>query len=127
MIKHGTAGAIEGDARDSIFDRELALENLAGDEEMFESLRESAAQEIQALLIKLCQSIDRGEAVASQRIAHTMKSTAQVVGATKTMKIARQMEYAARDNDLQEVASGLGALSVAIAELLQKLEAENER
>lgn len=127
MIKHGTAGAIEGDTRDSIFDRELALENLAGDEEMFESLRESAAQEIQALLIKLCQSIDRGEAVASQRIAHTMKSTAQVVGATKTMKIARQMEYAARDNDLQEVASGLGALSVAIAELLQKLEAENER
>ncbi|MDF1844546.1 MAG: response regulator [Rubripirellula sp.] len=126
-IKHGTAGGIEGDARDSIFDRELALENLAGDEEMFESLRESAAQEIQSLLIKLCQSIDRGEAVTSQRIAHTMKATAQVVGATRTMKIARQMEYAARDNDLQEAASGLEPLSVAIAELLQKLEAENER
>ncbi|MDG2220880.1 MAG: response regulator [Rubripirellula sp.] len=125
-LKPGRTGRIECDDRDPVFHRESALENLAGDEQMFENLRGSAAQEIQALLIKLCQSIDQDDAVTSQRLAHTMKATAHVVGAIRTMNIALRIEHAARDNELQRAASGLEPLSIAIAELLQQLKSKSD-
>ena len=104
-----------------VIDRELALTNVGGDESLLAAVMESALDEIPTLLPKLRKALDEGNETESQRLAHTIKGAARVIAATKTMKVAEQMEIAAREGDLKTAATGLSPLSTVIDELVETL------
>lgn len=113
--------AITANPDDVVIDLPAALENVSGDEDLLRAVQQSAIEEIPALMPQLRQAIDRGDAVESQRLAHTIKGAARVIAAVRTMRVAERMEHAARDGDLVIAASGLAPLKEVADELIAEL------
>ena len=104
-----------------VIEYDTALENAAGDREIFLAVCESALQEIPSLYPGLIKAIDQGQLQEAQRLAHTIKGAARVIAAVKTMKIAEKIESDMGKQDAQSARATLSDLADAIDELKQQL------
>ena len=104
-----------------IIDWPAAMANVADDKDLFNAVKESALDEIPALLPSLRTSIDEGKEEESQRLAHTIKGAARVIAAAKTMAVAERIEKAAERGDLETARGTLDELHRVIDELIETL------
>ncbi|MEM8671579.1 MAG: response regulator [Planctomycetota bacterium] len=111
---------------DPVFLRDQAMLNVAGDEELFVAVRDSALDEIPGLMTPLQVAIKQGQAVESQRLAHTIKGAARVIAATKTMNVAAKIEHAARAGDLKAASTGMEPLRIVVDELIEELTSKSK-
>ena len=114
------------DATLPVIDYEQALENAAGDREIFDAVCESAMQEIPLLYPDLVRALERSEISSGQRLAHTIKGAARVIAAVKTMTHAEQIELALAEGELDKARATMDALSCAIGELKAELDGATE-
>ncbi len=81
-------------------------------------------KECTMLLAKLQETLPDGEPKEVQRAAHTLKGSAQLFAATKTYRLASQIEQFAAGGDLAAAAELLPRLEAAADELLEALPRE---
>ena len=120
-VKGELGGNVSEFKNEPVIDYDTALENAAGDREIFLAVCESALQEIPSLYPGLIKAIDQGQLQEAQRLAHTIKGAARVIAAVKTMKIAEKIESDMGKQDAQSARSSLSDLADAIDELKQEL------
>ena len=65
-----------------------------------------------------------GDAVALRRAAHTLKGSAAVFSAKRTVAIALQLELMARDGELEAAPETLIALEAEVEQLIQALQSQ---
>jgi HPt (histidine-containing phosphotransfer) domain-containing protein len=104
-----------------IIDLKIAMENVAGDEELFEAVKDSALEEIPRLYFSLVSAIDSGQQADAQRHAHTIKGAARVIAATKTMLVSERIEHASAKGELDRARDSLEELKQVINELVETL------
>ena len=104
-----------------VIDWTTAMENVAGDKELFDAVKESALEEIPHLYPSLVSAIDSGKQVDAQRFAHTIKGAARVIAATKTMIAAERIELASAKGELDRAKESLEELNQVIQELIKTL------
>lgn len=109
-----------------VIDYEQALENAAGDREIFDAVCESAMQEIPVLFPDLVRAVEKGEMSSGQHLAHTIKGAARVIAAVKTMTLSERIEFAMAESDLGKAQETIPALSSAIDELKAELNESTE-
>jgi HPt (histidine-containing phosphotransfer) domain-containing protein len=66
-------------------------------------------------------SLDRGEPAIAERLAHSLKSSASMLGARALSRLASQVETRARENSLPAGDPLLGELEAAFAEAREAL------
>lgn len=84
-----------------LWNREFALEQTAGDEELLEELldlfKDSAAQDFE----QLCRAADAGDAPGVVAAAHSIKGAAASLGIEGVRLLALEMETAAREGSVE--------------------------
>ncbi|MCC3751361.1 MAG: PAS domain S-box protein [Halorhodospira halophila] len=122
----------EGDEADTLpehlpgIDQALGLRHLEGDRAFYRRLLQRFADQLDGELGQLPAALDRGETATAQRLAHTLKSTAATVGATRLAEAATAVDGCLKANEavpeelheavraaLAELAGGLAALAKA--------------
>jgi len=103
-----------------LWNREFALEQTAGDEELLDELltlfRDSSAEDY----ARLCEAADAGDAEAVVAAAHSIKGAAASLGIEGVRQLALEMESRAREGDVSCAINGreqLGRLLEACREL----------
>ncbi len=85
---------------DLLWNREFALEQTAGDEELLDELlalfKDSSAQDFD----QLCQAADTGDAGGVIAAAHSIKGAAASLGIEGVRLLALEMETAAREGSV---------------------------
>lgn len=100
-----------------------AYANVSNDEELFEVVKASAMEEIPQLLEKLSEAMQVGAKSDVERHAHTLKGTARVVGARRTVELVEKIEQAIQRGDLALARVALLDLCAASDELVGVLQA----
>ena len=108
---------MNGDASSSIIDWTAALECVEGDRELLNDLLRSAADENRILLQQLDAAISAKDAVATGRVAHSIKGGAKAIAATATIEAAAAIEAAAHAEDLETVRTFVPQLRDAVERL----------
>jgi PAS domain S-box-containing protein len=104
-----------------VIDWKAAMANVADDKELFNAVKESALDEIPALMPRLTQAIDAGNKPEAQRLAHTIKGAARVIAASRTMLVAERIERAAEQEEFDLARDTMPELHDVIAELIETL------
>lgn len=85
---------------DLLWNREFALEQTAGDEELLEELlllfKDSSSQDFE----QLCRAADSGDAQGIVSAAHSIKGAAASLGIEGVRALALEMETAAREGSV---------------------------
>ncbi len=97
------------------FDLERALEYLDGDRELFRTLVEAFIEEASCQTKEIWDGLQRADARAVTRAAHTIKGSAGNFAAPRTVELAHRVEVLAREGRMEE-------LRVAVADLAQALD-----
>ena len=97
------------------------LERLGGDEELFGELCEIFFRESPKLLKTLREAIERGDADAVHRAAHSLKGEASYLGGGMATQTARQLEEMAGRRDLSRASELLAALERELEGLLHAI------
>lgn len=92
--------------RKDIFDRQGALERVAGDEELLDELLELFIEEAQTQLDRIEQHLDARDAEAAGREAHSLKGSAANLSMELLRAKAYEVETAGKNGDV-ELARGL--------------------
>jgi PAS domain S-box-containing protein len=89
----GRAGSGRALDKDSpSLDRLKGLENCGGNESLYRQLCNSFRGDHNADAEKINAALEQGNVKEAHRLAHTLKSTAGLIGATRLQRIARDME-----------------------------------
>jgi PAS domain S-box-containing protein len=110
------APAADGAARGSLDQAEL-LDRVGGDRALLRELVGIFLDVSPRSLSELRESIDRGDAAALHRQAHTFKGMVGHFGAAEALEAARRLESLGRDGDLASAAESLAALERAVERL----------
>ena len=109
---------------DEIFDREAALEQMGGDEELLVELVEVFLEDLPERLREIREAVARADADGLQRAAHTLKGSVGNFAARAVYETALELENVGKSGDLQsagEVCARLNAqidlLKAALADL----------
>ena len=103
-----------------IFDRDGFLERLMGDEELANEILGEFLKDIPNKLIALQEALDKVDAPALQRQAHSLKGSSANVGALALQKVVSQIEIAGESENLDKVGSLIFELNKQF-EMLKKL------
>ncbi len=114
---------IDNPALPRVFAPELALASMAGDRELLAEVIDVARVELPRQLEALEQSLAASDAVAARLHAHTLKGTADTVGARLMRDAASAVEQAAAAGDLATARSGVDRLHSLVAILAGELAA----
>jgi HPt (histidine-containing phosphotransfer) domain-containing protein len=95
----------------TLIDREMALDRLGGDEELWNDIGKLFLQECPHMLSQLQSAVAKGDARAVMETAHSMKGSLGTLGAEEGALLALDLEMMGRN----------GALT-ASGEALQRLE-----
>jgi CheY-like chemotaxis protein len=101
------------------FDKAEALQQAAGDEELFRELRAAFLEESPTLLAQIQEAIVQADARRLERAAHTLKGAAGAVAGLAVAGAAQRLESLGRTGDL----AGAAALSAGLDEALRRLRA----
>ena len=111
------------DDRLADLDWQGALKQLEGDKQLLRELTEMFLQQYPDLMAAIDQALAKQDAQELRRAAHTLKSSAHVIGAKKTAAAALVLENLSRDNQLAAAGKAIAPLQAKIAELKPLLEA----
>jgi two-component system, sensor histidine kinase and response regulator len=98
----------------TIIDRELALDRLGGDEELWNEISKLFVQECPQMLRQLQAAVAAGDAHALMETAHSLKGSLGTLGAEDGALLALDLEMMGRNGVL-------GASAEALAKLEQML------
>ncbi|MDR1537959.1 MAG: Hpt domain-containing protein [Clostridiales bacterium] len=82
-------------SKSSAIDFEAGLKNCADDEELFQQMLSDFVSDHSGDYDKIKAALDEGESKTAQRLAHTLKSTATLIGAKDLASAALVIELAA--------------------------------
>jgi HPt (histidine-containing phosphotransfer) domain-containing protein len=108
----------------NVFDREAALENVGGDEELLAELVSIFIQEAPLLVDAIRAGIASGDSDQVQDAAHSVKGAISQFAAQLAYDAAYQLEQSAASGDLSGTTEGLAHLEGEIARLCQMLRNE---
>lgn len=107
-----------------VFDRDVAVTNVGGSEELLGTMVEVYYEETDDLLTKLGKSLEDSDAALLERTAHTMKSSAASFGGELVRVAAAELEALAKGGDLGDAAQLADRLKAELKALLAVLEKE---
>lgn len=110
-------------AAPSSVDRAVALQCMAGDEDLLRELAGLFVQECPRQLEELSNAIGRGDAVGARRAAHTIKGAVGNFGAHSTVVLADRIESLAKTGALTEVNGLISDLKVQLGNVTTELSA----
>jgi len=100
---------------DLLWNREFALEQTAGDEELLDELlvlfKDSSAQDFE----QLCRAAEAGEAAGVVAAAHSIKGAAASLGIEGVRLLALEIETDARAGSVARALAGRDELSALLA------------
>jgi len=99
-----------------------SLTDLVGDDFIGE-LVETFFEEAPGLLAEMGRALDKGDAAALRRAAHSLKSNSESFGATRMATLTRELETMGRDGRLDEARPKLAQLEAAYEEAREALKA----
>ena len=119
-----TEGAREMEAQhlESVWDRDVLLERLLGDEEMLEEIITGFLEDAPAQLSALSEALATGDAASAEMSAHAIKGAAAGIGAERVRSAAFAVENAVRNGAMDEAASLIGALELEFGRLKRFIE-----
>jgi PAS domain S-box-containing protein len=106
-----------------VFVPELALAAMGGDHELMAEVIDVAREELPRQLDALGLALAAGDAVSARRHAHTLKGTANTVGARRLGDAAQVVEHAAAAADVATALDGVERLRSLVAILGDELAA----
>ncbi|MCO4759602.1 MAG: response regulator, partial [Oceanospirillaceae bacterium] len=104
-----------------VFDPDGALEGVGGDADILKELVELFYDECPKLMVEIHTTLAAGDAVALRRAAHTLKGTAAVFAAKRTVASAQKLELMARESELDTAPDALSVLESEVERLKQAL------
>ena len=81
------------------WDRGVALDAAAGDEELLQEVLEAVVEECPVCLQQVEQAINQADADLLRRSAHTVKSNLRMIGAAEAAELALQLEMIGKGGD----------------------------
>jgi HPt (histidine-containing phosphotransfer) domain-containing protein len=108
-----------GNTNHAILDREVALEQIGGDEAMFEEFLTILLEEAAAELTTITQAITQQDANSIEHAAHSLKGGAASMGADRVREAACRLEMIGRSGNLSEAPQAAAILKREV-ELLQQ-------
>ena len=105
-----------------IFDRERALEQVGGDPELLAELAHRFFGEADDWIDTLGRALDGGEPDQVESTAHTLKGAADTIGSVEVTQLARRLEEAGRQQQLQRGEELLAQLPDALERLQQAID-----
>ncbi len=104
-----------------VYNRELALDRVGGDEELLDEIVELYLGEYPALLSEIQKSVQSGDAPGLYRSAHTLKGSLGTLGAEEAHQRALELEISGRSAQLAEAPTMLKDLENLLQLLHQEL------
>jgi PAS domain S-box-containing protein len=105
-----------------VFNREKFLECMMGDEEFAREVAAGFVEELPAMLSKLMEGFELKDIELVWKQAHKMKGSSANVGGEALRDVAKQVEQAGKDGDLEEVTSCIPELREQCARLNEALQ-----
>jgi CheY-like chemotaxis protein len=106
-----------------VFDPAELLQRTEGDRALVADMIDIFRVDAPRLVTELQGAFDRADADAVQRIAHTLKGSVGLFGAPQAASLAQAVETTARGGDLSSAGASVTALSRAVTDLQQALDA----
>lgn len=114
------AGDVE--RRSPVWDPELALKRLDGDEDLLAEVVAIFLQQAPRQLAALQAAIAEGNAQTAGEIAHSMKGELSYFGIAEVSECARRMESLASEGNLDAMAGELAVLQSRLLSVMQSME-----
>ena len=105
-----------------VFNRELFLERMMGDEEFAREVAAGFLKELPTLLSKLKEGFEQNDIESIWKQAHKMKGAAANVGGEALRDLAFQVEEAGKAGDLPGATGKLHEIEVQAARLSEALQ-----
>ncbi len=100
-----------------VFNRQLALERVGGDEELLNEILELYLGEYPALLAEIRMAVEAGDAEALFRSAHRLKGSLGTLAAEAALDRALDLEMSGRTSDLARTPAMLSDLENLLRQL----------
>jgi HPt (histidine-containing phosphotransfer) domain-containing protein len=105
----------------AVFNRELALDRVGGDEELLGEIVDLFLGEYPELLEQIQSAVNRSDATALHRSAHTLKGSLAAIGAEAAQQQAHELETSGRQGQLTGTAAMVTDLENLLGQLRQEL------
>lgn len=105
----------------AVFNRDLALERVGGDEELLDEIVCLYLGEYPALLEQIQSAVNTGDAKELYRSAHTLKGSLGALGAEAAQKQAMELEMSGRYAKLADTSTMLADLEHLLQQLRNEL------
>jgi HPt (histidine-containing phosphotransfer) domain-containing protein len=106
----------------SLFDPEVVLDRVGGDEELLREITEIFLSESPELLDEIRAAVQSEDASRLERSAHTLKGAVSNFGAQAATQAALHLETLGRRRDLRDASAALRSLELQFAALTPALE-----
>ena len=116
--------AAETDEANPVWDRITALQNLGGNEELYEQLSEAALEDIPVNMQRLENAIGESDFAAAKIAAHSIKGVASSLGGMQLMSQALVSETAAREENLETLKKEFPVLQQRFEALREVMQSE---
>jgi polar amino acid transport system substrate-binding protein len=101
----------------AVLDVAAAVTNLGGDEELYREVVEAFAESLTSQLQELRLAISERSLTRLQVVAHTLKGSASNIGASRTSKLAMELEELAKRGDGTDLASRVSEFEASVEDL----------
>lgn len=105
----------------TVYNRELALDRVGGDEELLDEIVELYLGEYPGLLEQLHTAVSNGDANQVFRSAHTLKGSLSTIGAEAAQESALALEMSGRNGQLDQSRAMLADLERLLGQLHREL------
>jgi HPt (histidine-containing phosphotransfer) domain-containing protein len=103
---------------DEPLDRDVALSRTDGDPEILRDVARLILEHIPKWMSAMRDSLARGDSRTLKRLAHTLKSSADNVGAAKGAGAAARLEMLSAEQNLDEARLALAILETEVSRML---------
>ena len=107
----------------TLCDREMALDRLGGDEELWDEISKLFLEECPRMLARLQAAVAEGDAHLLMETAHSMKGSLATLGAEEGALMAMDLEMMGRNGALGASAEALARLEEMLTQLRKELPA----
>lgn len=104
------------------FNREIALDRVGGDEELFREVAQLYMNEYASIVDQIQSAIRAGSASDLQRSAHTLKGSLGTLGAEQAAAQALRLEMMGRLQDMTDASTALCELHRVLESFHEKLQ-----
>jgi PAS domain S-box-containing protein len=123
----GEGKKISAAGTDLVIDRGAGLKALGGDEHLYEELSAGFWRDHSADGGRIRAALEGGDFSLAHRLAHTLKSTAGLIGAARVRRIASAIEKALAEENIAGAQKQAPELEAEMAALAEELAPDRER